>query len=187
MVVLGCGLIIIVGLLGLTAFVLLMTGTGFCMATPRLRGQSMKGMAKTAFYLYVGFIGAYLLGVIVQQISLNMIFVGAMIQILGYLAFFAGHIVWILFMRQVCLYFRDTALAGSVMTILIVQIVAPFAGGLIVGLLAAIIGFGGGGTGIVILLIMYALLVFAMLGVFVWYIMIIQKVRDLVEYKAEQM
>jgi hypothetical protein len=184
MMVLGCGLIILVSLLGLTAFVLLMTGTGFCMATPKLRGQSMKGMAMTAFYLYIGFIGAYLFGVIVQQISLNMLIVGALIQMVGYLAFFVGHILWMVYMRQVCLYFRDSSLASSVMTNLIVQIVGPIVGALIVFLLALIVGFSGSGAGIIVVFIFYGLLVLGMLGVYVWYIMLVQKVRDLVEYKG---
>jgi hypothetical protein len=175
--VLGCGFALVAAVLGLAAFVLLLVGIGFCMATPRLRGQSMKGMAMTAFYLYVGSTASYL-----ACIVLTMVFapLGLLGIIASALAAVAAHIVWVLYLRLVSLYFRDPELARSLVT----NLIATFVGPVLAFFLMLLMGFAlrsaptAGALVIGIFTILFALF---NIGLFVWYLMLLKNVRDLVD------
>ena len=175
--VLSCGVSIVMVLLGLSAFVLLMVGTGFCMATPQLRGQAMRRLAMTAFYLYVGAIGACVLGFLALALMPPL---GVMVLILAMLAYFAGHIVWMVYLRLVCLYFKDSRLASAVMSNLIAQIVAPIVGTIVLVILGFALQSTGAAGGIVTFVFSIVNYV-VMIGIFIWYLMTLKNVRDLVD------
>lgn len=131
----------------------------------------------TTFYLYVGAVATYFL-------SILMVIVFAPLGILGVigagLAFLAAHVLWMVYLRKVCLFFKDPTLAGSVLTNLIVQLVVPVAGSIfVVGLMFAL--HSAGQAGVLISSCFTLLLFVAMLGIFIWYLMILRNVRDLVD------
>ena len=175
--VLGCGFALVAGLLGLTASVLLLVGTGFCMATPRLRGQTMKGMAMTAFYLYVGSTACYLVSIVLTIVIAPLGLLGI---IAASLAAVAAHIVWILYLRLVSLYFRDPGLARSLVTNLIAMFVVPVLGFLLILLLTFALR-SVGTAGAIVMGIFSILLFLVSIGIFVWYLMLLRNVRDLVD------
>jgi hypothetical protein len=203
----GILLLVSVGIYYLGAFaelVVRLIGYGLCMAAPAQRNTGLRPLAITAFSLAIAYAVFSVLTIVVNgftgftssltgRASGNA--AGTGLNILSVLCAIASFVVFMFFLRSVCNNARARHLAGSpigvliafvlywVLTIFIVIIVAC-AGGVGAGLAAQSQSAGGAlktmGTWLMVLLAVVFLLGLVYLGLQVWYIMVLQKIRDAV-------
>jgi predicted Zn finger-like uncharacterized protein len=200
----GMGMIL-GGLLSLAATALYLTGQGFCMAVPKKPGFATKNLAITAFSLSAAWVALYILGLGTGMLggaantdALQM--GGSCFQWVGYACALAGHIVFLFFLRSACLAIRDQAMAKSVVTLLIAEAVAVGAnilagilscGLLMFGAVATVsaaskgnnpgAGLGAMGAAMILLIIVWILMLLVGVAIFIWYILVVQKVRASVD------
>ncbi len=199
----GGGIIIffcIVGLLGLAELIVRLIGWGMCMQVPSGRGSPARGLCIAAFCCACG---AVLLGVTSGFISgassgiagNPMAFMGASNAVgwIGNVLALAAFILWIFFLRAVCLELRNSAVAGKVLTFFIAELVFAVLSTLLVVVMLVVIGAamfgavqrGGGlgavGGGLIAFMIMIGLIVLVYVALYVWYVLIVQDVRGVVE------
>lgn len=200
--------VLILGAL-LTATVLVLVGMGMCMQTPRYRNSSARGLAIAAFacvaaaaFLYVSGLGIN----IAMAASRSGAPVGGCVQIFTYPLLLAGVILWLFYLRSLCFQLRNREVAGKVMAVFIGLMVLIGLSFLVGALIAAVAwsafaslaGFSGSGGqptaaraagtvgGVFIFaLVMAGLLFLAQVGLQVWYTVVLQRVRDVVDrYRA---
>ncbi len=176
----------VLGLLLIASSVLHYVGQGMCMAVPDLRGRGLRGLAIAAFACGVAAFLANMGGRFLPgRVSMG---TGGLGFVLGIAAF----VCWILFLRQVALEMRAPDVAGRLLTFLIVTFVvwALAIVGIFVmacGGAVAIAGSGrGGGAGGVAAfgILMFGflgLLGLVLLGMQVWYILLMQQLRGLID------
>lgn len=184
--------------------ILRLIGYGLCMAAPAQRNTGLRPLAITAFALAVAYTLFYALNMVLSGVtgfmssltgraSANAAGTGA--SLLSGLCAIASFIVFMFFLRSVCNNARARHLASGPMSILIALIVywvlAIFllvivgcAGGISAAKAAQGQSAGGAaaamGTWAIILIIVVGMLGLVYLGLQVWYIMVLQKIRDAV-------
>ncbi len=202
--------VVIFGLCSLAELILRLIGYGMCMGLPAIRGTSLKPLAITAFSLAAaeaafrlsgcgwGFFSgasAGMGGVAIMPGGGN--FMGLIGSLLGLAAF----IVFLFFGRSAALQAKDRGLAGTFIAVLIafciyyvVMVVGSFGLGVALGVsavsaatartpsgAAATIGTFG-----VIAMILGGLLFVAYLGMEIWYIFVLQRLRDDVQRRLSK-
>jgi hypothetical protein len=194
---------IVFGLCALAELVLRVTGYGMCMAVPSVRGTSLKPLAITAFSLGAaqavfmlfgctwGFVGGATAGM--GGTAALMPLGGNVIDWIGKVIFLASLIVFLLFARGVAAQVRDKGLPGTLLTVLIVFVVFHVlqwlaALGLVLGILGT--GFSALGSSsassaankigafAIVAMVLGGLMFLAYLGVEVWFIFVLQRLRD---------
>lgn len=187
-------------------FVLRLIGYGLCMAVPAQRRGGLKPLALTAFILSAVTIAFSLLNIAISGFSgfnsfnsLNknghMDVAGSGIGLLGGLCALASFVVYLFFLRSVCTAVRARELSSKPISVLIAFVCFW----VISIVLMIIIGCAGAATlgsalqsqssnkavtslGIwmVLLIAFGCIAVLAFMGLYVWYILILQKIRDAV-------
>jgi hypothetical protein len=179
-----------------------------CMQTPKYPRNSGRGLAIAAFSCCAAAVGLYLIG---QGLNFVIGFgaaaragagappVGGCIAIFSYPAGLAGFILWLFYLRSLCFALRNSEVAGKVMAVFIGYIVyfavcVLFAILMVVIFAAAFASlFGRGAPGsaqqvgrtlggaFIFMLVVYGLLILGGLGMQVWYTLVLQRVRDVVD------
>ncbi|MFO0876176.1 MAG: hypothetical protein U0840_02295 [Gemmataceae bacterium] len=205
-----CIFLMVVGLLGFAEFVLRLVGIGMCMQVPASRNSSARGLAIAALScagaaVVINIGGSFLSGMgggLGGQggLALAMTGTGNAFGWISNLLTLAGFICWMLCLRAICLDLRNTELAGRVVTVLISLLAYGFVAGMILVVMVFAVGLGiftaaqggpGGpnaaraataATGGMIALCVVGLLLFLVhIGLYVWYILTVQQVRDHVD------
>jgi hypothetical protein len=193
---------VIFGLCSLAELILRVIGYGMCMAAPSTRGSSHKPLAVTAFSLAAAEAAFRLFGCAWGAVGgasvgaggLGLVPVGGNIMSgLAGLLGLAAFIVFLFFGRSVAGRVKDRGLGSSLLTVLIVfavyhvlEWVASFA--LAFGLFASIFSAASSrtasgvaatiGTFGVIVMILGGIMFITYLGMEVWYIFVLQRLRD---------
>jgi hypothetical protein len=181
---------------------------GMCMQVPSWRSSSARALAITAFACYAAGVVMYLLGSVINWTTIGMTPLGwggnpagGCITLLSYPVWVAGFIVWLFFLRSVCLQLRNSETAGKVMAVFIGYLC--FAGlcvllGIIMAIIIAaaassVVSRGGAGAAgtfgatAVILIIMYLLILAGAIAMNIWYCFVLQGVRDVVGRRVAKM
>jgi uncharacterized membrane protein len=191
---LGCLTIGLLFVLYLAFAVLYVTGKGICLYVPKKKGSAVKGLAIAAFSCSAAWIGLYLLGFAGNLLSgvsrTTQVFgmLGGCANLTSFACLIAGHIIFMLFLRSVCLNIRFEETARAVTTCLIGQGIY-----IVVCILAAIgsclfvfAGMAAGsletmGVGGAVMGILTLIMILVGVGVQVWYILVVQRVRGAVD------
>lgn len=187
--------------------VLRLTGYGLCMAVPPKRDSALRPLAITAFALAVVYVLFSLLQIVVSGFSgfasglsggQRMNVAGNALNGVGLLCAIASFIVYMFFLRSVCNNVRARQLAGKPIAVFVAFICYWVAAIFIIIVLACAGGAtlakamqsqsqpGGGnpatsiGVWFIVFLIVLGMLVLVYLGLQVWYVMVLQKIRDAV-------
>jgi len=203
----GIILLLSVGLYYLCVFaelVLRLTGYGLCMAVPPRRESGLKPLAITAFALAAVYVVFSLLNLVVSGFTGFATSVstrsggnaaGSSLALMGGLCAIASFIVYLFFLRSVCNNVRARDQASKPITVLIAfvcyWVVAIFIGAIMLcagGLTffkamqsqSASNAANSMGVWLIIFLVVLCLLVLVYLGLQVWYVMVLQKIRDAV-------
>jgi len=186
---------------GLAVLVLQLIGMGFCMAVPPQRNSVIKTLAIVAFSGVAAGVVLPIVSVVPRMMGGRFFeVVGSMINFLGTVGSIAGYVVFLFFLRSVALVLRDRLAAQAVVKLMIG--LAIFAGSSVVltgvmigvgvalgasafssamsggsssGLFSALAGFG------IAWVIYLGFLVVTALVMFVWYIRVVQMIRDVVD------
>src|SRR5262249_34693180 len=200
-------LIIVLGLIPLAGVALRLTGYGFCMGCPSRRNSSMKVLAIAAFScgcaaVVLGLAGRAFGGFGNMRggganAAASMLAGGSgALGGLSTLLFYAGFFLFLSLMRSVCLSLREHGAAKSVLTLIIAWaaflgvcvVLVPImicAGG--VGLFGAVSSRSAEEAGtklgamVIVFMVVGALVGLTWLGLYVWYILLVQQVRGLVD------
>jgi hypothetical protein len=201
----GGGLVLVAGagILALCSFVevvMRLVGYGMCMGVPAKRNTGLKPLAITAFSLAAAHAAFNLLtnlaswgssgsGAMMMAGHQGVGAIGLGIGLIG----FASFVVWCFFLRSICGVMKERGLAGTCLTVFIVFICYYVLATIIaVVLIFAVVGSAfaaassrtasGATTTLgamgIIAIIVIGLLFLGHLGIHVWYIMVLQKVRD---------
>lgn len=220
-VTLGTGMMIFAGLLMLLGFaveVLGVGGKGFCMAVPPVRGTGTRALAIATFCCAATAFGLNMIGTLITLVSYGMAMTNPMaflslglgvnpvISVLAFLAALAGGILWIFFLRSVCVAVRNNELARTLVVFLIsaaVYVVVAIGLGcillLIVGASMASL-FGGVASGRTsvgsaraaanisgaLLIGFWCVIGLVGLGLYIWYLVLLHQVRAVVDRAARR-
>jgi hypothetical protein len=198
---LGGGLMIcfvggLVGLAGIAEVVMRLTGYGFCMGVvpPRGKDTSLKTLAITAFSLAAGAVALYAINLLLNMVGVR----NSILSLLAFPLHIASFVVFMIFVRGVCLRTGQKEMAGKVVTNLIawgVYYVGIVLSSCLIGIalgaamFGALSGGGGGGPtpgSVASSFGTFAIVACALLGLilvvgaclFVWYLMILGQVRN---------
>lgn len=183
-------------------------GYGLCMATPNKPGTGLRPLAITAFVLVAVTIvfglgrlalGGFSLaasGMMMPGRGASMDMGSGLISLSSWAIMIGSFAVFLFFLRSVCRHVRERRLGGQMITVLIVYV----GYNLVTGLIAVILIFATvGGTIVsassgridraadtlgvmgVISILVYAALRLGNLGMHIWYISMLQKVRAVIE------
>jgi predicted Zn finger-like uncharacterized protein len=220
-VTLGTGMMIFAGLLMLLGFaveVLGVTGKGFCMAVPPVRGTGTRPLAIATFCCAATAFGFNMIGMLISLVSYGMAMsspfammglglgLNPAIAILSFLATLAGGILWIFFLRSVCVAVRNNELARTLVVFLIsaaVYVVVAIGLGCILILVvgASMVSlFGGVASGRTsvgsaqaaanvsgaLLIGFWCVIGLVGLGMYIWYLVLLHQVRAVVDRAARR-
>jgi hypothetical protein len=190
----------VIGLLGLTGIVLQYVGMGMCILVPQRGDSSARTLAIAAFICMC----VFLVFCMAWQIPQFTTFFLRSVPIWGMMSFnlllwsiaIAGSVLWFMFLRALCLDLRGRDTADRVVSNLIAWIIfypASFvlmlimacAGGAAFASLARS-GAGGGGPGALGAMVIFSVLIYGIflvvaLGLYIWYLFILQRVRGVIE------
>jgi predicted Zn finger-like uncharacterized protein len=193
----GTGFVVWVGiavLFGLALAALLLVGVGYHMAVPEQRGVQLKKLALTTFILFCASIAAPLLLLALAFVTPFAVF---LISPIGQLLNVAAFTAYILLMRGICNALGRTGLAGvvhgflitflSIVGVEILIYVAYFA--LLGTAFLSMAGGGpppgaalGGAMGVVVVLGLFnCLVLLGIIGLFIWFIVLLFQVRGEVD------
>lgn len=220
-VTLGTGMMIfgaLMMLLGFAVEVLGMTGKGFCIAAPPVRGTGTRGLAIATFCCATTAFALNMIGTLVTIVSYGMAASNAfspmsfggrvhpVITVLAGLAALAGGILWIFFLRAVCVAVKNHDLARTLVVYLIsvvVYVVVAIGLGciliLVVGAsMASILGGvssgrttvgqaqAAGNVSIAMLAFFWCAVGLVGLGLYIWYLVLLHQVRAVVDRAARR-
>jgi hypothetical protein len=203
----GCLAMVVGGLLFLGWYILTMIGSGMCMSTPPSRSSSARTLGISTFACYAAATVFYGLGFLVAFASaasasgprgmggpnVAMLNVGSLVQNFASLVWFAGSIVFLVYLRSVSLQAGKKEAARQATSLLIGTLIYYAATILVVMLAAVAICAGLAGSfnpnnpqailgssmiAVVFAVVVYAVLVVAALCMFVWYLRVVATVRD---------
>jgi predicted Zn finger-like uncharacterized protein len=184
--------------------VLRLTGYGLCMAVPPRRDSGLKPLAITAFASAAAYVVFSILNLAVSGFTGFATSVstrsggnaaGSGLALMGWMCAVASFIVYLFFLRSLCNNVRARDQASKPITVLIAfvcyWVVASFIGGIMLcagGLTffkamqsqSASSAANSMGVWLIIFLVVLCLLVLVYLGMQVWYVMVLQKIRDAV-------
>jgi predicted Zn finger-like uncharacterized protein len=188
--------------------VLRLVGYGLCMAAPAVRDSGLRPLAITAFaagaaHAFLSFVNLFFSGFTGFATSLNnrnnLNAAGTAIGLLSGLCAIASFIVFLFFLRSVCNNIRARELASKpiavlvafilfwVLTVMMIVIVSCAGGAFTASALQSQSGNRAAsslasslGTWFIIMIVLAGIAGFVYMGLQVWYILVLQKIRDAV-------
>jgi hypothetical protein len=205
-VAMGLGLVlffILMGFLLLVEMILRLTGYGLCMQVPAQRNSAARGLAIAAFSCAAGAVFLNLVGAGMSGFggggrgaALILAGGGNIFGNVAALLALAGFVCWLIFLRSVALQLRGPEVAGRIIAYIITSLLFG-AIAFVMMLILVIVGvasvFGAAGansaTGalqtmgafMIFAIFMGGLLALGSLALYVWYILLVTQVRNLVD------
>ncbi len=194
-----CILIAILGLMGLAQVILQVTGYGICMQVPG-RQSAARGLCIGAFTcmivgLLISWGGGFLVGASGGPRSpLSGLGIGNIAGNIGNLVQFVAWTLWIFCLRSICYDIRAKELANRILTIYFSMVGFTFIAFLLLFGIGFAIGFSlaaGGGPaaggpnpattlsgGIIAVFVLAVFLFLGWIGIYVWYLLTLQEIRQ---------